>query len=111
MDESGQVKVQVTWGGPVDGLVFQIAMDSPSVNLEGYDLRQLAVLRTDNGKEVKPIRWDRSKSSNHLSGTLLFPSFTPDAAAVLAPGTQEVSLVIRNVSGVPERIFRWKLAG
>src|SRR5215212_7345307 len=43
----GQVTLVVTWAGPGGGPVFSVAMDTHSVNLDRYDLRQLAVLRTD----------------------------------------------------------------
>lgn len=52
--EGGQVTVAATWQGPTAGLVFRVALDTHSVDLGGYDLRELAVLRTDQGREVRP---------------------------------------------------------
>ena len=56
--EGGGVTVAVTWQGPSAGPVFDVAMDTHSVDLDGYDLRQLAVLRNDQGQEVRPNGWD-----------------------------------------------------
>ncbi len=55
--EGGQVTIKVTWQGLEAGPVFTVAMDTHSVNLDGYDLGQLAVLRTASGQEIKPLSW------------------------------------------------------
>lgn len=48
-NEGGQVTIQVTWQSRSAGPVFHVAMGTHAVDLDGYDLRQLAVLRTDQG--------------------------------------------------------------
>ena len=108
--DGGQVTVAVTWQGPSAGPVFTIAMNTHAVNLDGYDLKQLAVLRTDQGQEVKPIGWDAPKGGHHREGRLTFPSTTNDGAPLIGPQTRSLELVIRNVAGVPERTFTWKLS-
>lgn len=105
--EGGQVTVAVTWQGPAAGPVFRIALDTHAVELDGYDLRQLAVLRIDKGREVRPSGWDAPKGGHHREGTLTFPATTVDGSPVIGPNTRSVELVIRAVAGVPERIFRW----
>ncbi len=105
--EGGAVTVEVTWGGRNAGPVFQVAMDTHSVDLDGYDLAKLAVLRTDNGQEVKPSSWDAPKGGHHRSGTLTFPAQASDGSPLIGPNTRTIELVIRGVAGVPERVFRW----
>jgi hypothetical protein len=104
----GQVTVAVTWAGASGGPVFTIAMDTHSVPLDGYDLRQLAVLRTGQGVEVTPSGWDAPAGGHHRKGTLTFPTTTGDGQPVFTAATREVVLVIRDVAGVPERTFRWQ---
>jgi hypothetical protein len=82
-------------------------MDTHSVPLDGYDLRQLAVLRTDQGIELTPNGWDAPVGGHHRKGTLTFPATASDGQPVLTTTTREVELVIRDVAGVPERSFRW----
>ena len=104
----GQVTVAVTWAGLSGGPVFTIAMDTHAVPLDGYDLSQLAVLRTDQGVVVTPSGWNAPAGGHHRKGTLTFPTTTTDGRPVFTTATSEVVLVIRDVAGVPERSFRWQ---
>lgn len=108
-NEGGQVTIQVTWQGRSAGPVFHVAMDTHAVDLDGYDLRQLAVLRTDQGQEIQPTRWDAPTGGHHRSGTLSFPTTLSDGTPLIGSTTRSLELVIRNVAGVPERTFRWTL--
>jgi hypothetical protein len=110
-NEAGSVTLKVTWPGPSAGLSFAVAMDTHSVDLDGVDLGQSAVLRNDRGIEVKPSAWEVPKGGHHRSGTLTFPDKGPDGVPVIGPDTRAVELVIRNVAGVPERTLRWDLQG
>jgi hypothetical protein len=106
-NEGGQVTIKATWQGPSAGPTFAVVMDTHAVDLDGYDLTHLAALRIDGGREVLPAGWDAPKGGHHREGTLTFPATAADGRALIAPGTRTVELVIRDVAGVPERIFRW----
>ena len=106
--EGGQVAITATWVGPNAGPVFNVVMDTHPVDLDEYDLRQLAVLRVDGGAAIQPIGWDAPKGGHHRKGALTFPSATSDGRALLGPETRTVELIIRDVAGVPERTFQWK---
>ena len=106
-NEGGQVTVSATWNGAVAGPIFQIALNTHSVDLDGIDLVKVAVLRTDQGQEVHPSSWDAPKGGHHRSGTLTFPAQAPDGQAVLGTNVRSFDLVIRDVAGVPERVFTW----
>jgi len=108
-NEGGQVTVIVTWHGKRAGPVFSVEMDTHAVDLDGYDLRQLAVLRLDQGQEIASSSWNALAGGHHRTGTLGFPATHPDGTPVIGPKTQRIELVIRNVSGVPERIFQWRV--
>jgi hypothetical protein len=107
--DGGQVPIAVTWKGPAAGPVFTIAMNTHAVDLDRYDLRQLAVLRTDKGLDVQPISWDAPKGGHHRQGTLMFPAKTADGSPLIGSSTRSLELVIRDVAGVPERTFLWNL--
>jgi hypothetical protein len=107
--EGGGVTVEVAWKGPSAGPVFGVTMDTHSVDLDDYDLKELAVLRNDQGKEVRPSGWNAPKGGHHREGTLRFPEKAPDGSPVIGPGTREIELIIRDVAGVPERKFEWRL--
>ena len=106
-NDGGQVTVAVTWQGFEAGPVFNVALDTHSVDLDAIDLSESAVLRTDAGTEVRPTGWAAPKGGHHRSGTLTFPSATSNGAAVLGTSASSVELVIRGVAGVPERRFQW----
>jgi hypothetical protein len=113
-NQGGNVTVAVTWKNPSDAtgsLTFSVVMDTHSVNLDGYDLSQLAVLRNERGQEVKAERWDAPSGGHHRSGTLAFPGKDGSGTPILGSGSKAVELVIRDVAGVNERVLRWELRG
>ncbi len=108
-NDDANVTVEVTWKGRAAGPVFTVAMNTHSVDLDGYDLRTLAVLRTDRGTEAQPASWDAPKGGHHREGTLTFPAAAADGNPVLGSDTHALTLTIRGIAGVPERTFRWTL--
>jgi hypothetical protein len=83
-------------------------MNTHAVDLDDYDLKQLAVLRIDGGQEIRPISWEAPKGGHHRSGTLTFPATDADGRPLIASSTRTIELVIRNVADVPERVFSWQ---
>ena len=108
INEAGQVKIAVTWQSVGGSPTFAVAMDTHVGDLDGYDLRELALLRSDR-TEVRPSTWDAPKGGHHRSGTLSFPATAPDGSPLIGPTTRTVEFVIRGVAGVPERVFQWTL--
>jgi hypothetical protein len=84
-----------------DSLVFEITMDTHSVDLDKYDLGELAVMRDDQGGQYNPIAWQAPAGGHHRSGKLAF--LHPDLTA------KTFELVIRNVAGIEERALRWQV--
>jgi hypothetical protein len=108
-NEGGQVTIAATWQGSGAEMIFTVAMDTHVVDLDGYDLKQLAVLRIDGGREVQPTSWEAPKGGHHRSGTLTFPATGADGTPLIASGTHTIELVIRDLTDVPERSFHWTL--
>lgn len=107
-DEQGAVVVEVTQlnlNGPGDTLDFAVAMNTHSVDL-GVNLAKNAVLTTDTGLTVSPVRWDAPSGGHHISGTLSFSPVVGDK--VVLGGAARLTLTIRNVD-VAERVFTWEL--
>ena len=101
----GSVTVDLTWEGVGSGPVFTVRMDTHSVDLDGFDLKNLAVLRTDEGLEVAPASWDAPSGGHHREGKLTFPE-TVDGRPVLGEGTRGATVIVRDVAA-PERSFQW----
>ncbi len=101
----GAVTIDVRWlAGTGDSIVFDVFMDTHSVNLDSYDLKKLTVLRDDHGSEYQPILWSSAPGGHHRSGKLSFPLPTS-----VSQGTAKyVELSIRDIAGVKERVLKWE---
>lgn len=109
--EAGAVTVEVTPLNLADvgatTLDFQVSLNTHSVDL-GVDLAKLAVLKA-NGVETAAVAWQAPPGGgHHVQGTLRFPRATADGQPLLA-GAASFTIVIRDLGGVPERVFLWKL--
>lgn len=109
-NEGGSVTFEVEWievKNPAanDSLTFHVAMNTHSVDLDDYDLGELATLRDDSGNEYQPVSWESEPGGHHRSGTLVFR--LPDSLRQGRAGYVEV--VIRNVAGIDERVLKWAL--
>jgi hypothetical protein len=102
----GAVTIDIEWDKAEYGsLIFNVAMNTHSVDLDQYDLGELAVLRDNGGKEYHPTSWESAPGGHHRRGVLGFP--LPES---LSQGkTEYVEMVIRDVAGIKERVLRWEL--
>jgi hypothetical protein len=102
-DSGGGVTIKVTLVDPKanNDLRFQVALDTHSVSLDSYDLKAISVLRDDAGNTYAPTAVENKGSGHHREAVVSF--------AKIATGTKRIELVIKDVAGVKERIFRWDL--
>ena len=78
---------------------FLIVLDTHLANLDGYDFKTLGILRDDTGKVYSPTAIENKGSGHHREATVSFPKLSQEA--------RRVELVIKDVAGVKERVFRW----
>ena len=99
----GGVTVKVTYLNPqgTDDTRFQVALDTHSVNLDGYDLKNLSLLRDDAGQSYQATKVENKGSGHHREITLIFPK--------PSDGTKRFELVIQDIAKVKERSFSWDL--
>jgi hypothetical protein len=102
-DSGGGVTVKATLlGSQTSGeLSFQVVLDTHSVNLDGYDLKNLSSLRDDAGNTYLPTSVENKGSGHHRQSTVVFSK--------VAHSTKRVELAIKDIAGVKERLFRWDL--
>ncbi len=102
----GSLTIDVEWiKTEDDSLIFNVAMNTHSVDLDQYDLGEMTVLRDDTSNEYHPVSWDSAPGGHHRKGTLTFP--LPDS---LSKGEAKyVEIVIRDVAGIEERVLKWEL--
>ncbi|MBI4283067.1 MAG: hypothetical protein HY663_01195 [Chloroflexi bacterium] len=102
----GSVTIDVKWVKTEgDLLIFDVSMNTHSVDLDRYDLEKLAILRDDTGNEYRPASWDSPAGGHHRTGTLVFP--LPDS--VRQGKAKYVEMVIRDIAGIKERVLKWEL--
>ncbi len=90
--------VQLLPGKPAK---FEIRMNTHSGDLS-QDLVAACTLKDNSGREYHPTSWDGSPpGGHHRSGVLEFSE--------LGEGAESITLVIREVANVPERIFNWSI--
>ena len=89
---------QLANGQPVK---FKIRMNTHSVTLS-EDMIAVSELKDDGGRSYQAVNWRGSPpGGHHRSGILEFPT--------LEGSPKTVTLIIKNVSGVRERIFQWTI--
>jgi hypothetical protein len=90
--------VQLLPGRPTK---FEIRMNTHSGDLS-QDLLAVCSLKDSSGREYRATNWDGSPpGGHHRSGVLEFPE--------LGDAAQSITLVIREVANVPERVFNWSI--
>ena len=103
VDEQGEVKVEIQPGKiePKAQSQFKVSFNTHTVEFNS-DLIKQALLYDDQSHYYKPISWTGGESSrHHREGILTFGS--------LDTSPKFVELKIKNVGGIPERVFRWDL--
>jgi Spy/CpxP family protein refolding chaperone len=111
----GAVTVSATLLNPdkprLDGrLAVLVKLDTHSIDLDAYQLEKVAILRDAQGREIQALGLESlSGSGHHREGVLTFPGTDADGKPLLSPEAKTVTLILRGVGGVPERVFRWQL--
>ena len=103
--DGGQVTVVVDWAGPARGAVFDVQLDTHSVDLDALDLAG-AILRNDRGEMLRARPWTAPKGGHHREGPLTFDG---DPSALFA-SARWVEMVLTGVGDLPERTLRWEVA-
>ena len=85
-----------------DSIVFNVVMDTHSVDLDKYDLSLLSLLRDEKDNKYNPVSWQAPPGGHHRSGVLTLPL----PPTISTGQTRYIELVVKDVSGIPQRVFR-----
>lgn len=95
---------------PNGTLAVQLRLDTHAVDLDPYPLEKLAMLRDGQGREVPALGLESpSGSGHHREGVLTFPATDAGGKPLVGPEAKAVTLILRGIGGVPERVFQWPL--
>ena len=78
---------------------FSVVIDTHAVNLDGYNLKAMSILRDDTGLVLQPTGVENKGGGHHREVILTFPR--PSLKG------NWLELVIKDIAGEKERIFRW----
>jgi hypothetical protein len=83
-------------------LRFEVVLDTHTAELT-QDMREISVLSGVDGREFKPTAWEGDPpGGHHRQGVLVFSPISP------MPGS--LTLKLRGINRVPERIFAWSVS-
>ncbi len=106
VDKQGPVKITATYQNPLEkdlkNIVFDLKLDTHSVNLDQYKLDKLSFVTINSGALQPALSWKPTGSSHHYTGTLEFAGPAPS-------DIKSLQLVIRGVGDVEERVLEWQL--
>ncbi|HIH43766.1 MAG TPA: hypothetical protein HA257_01370 [Candidatus Methanoperedenaceae archaeon] len=94
----GGVRITITPINVTDILTLEVSLNTHSVDLDRYNLTELAYLKDGSGNVYKPLSWESDGGGHHISGILKFSSLNY---------TQGFEIVIENIAGIKERNFTW----
>jgi hypothetical protein len=91
-------------------LAVQVTLDTHTVDLDPYALEKLAVLRDGRGRELPALGLESpSGSGHHREAVLSFPATDASGQPLVSPEAKAVTLIVRGIGGIPERVFQWPL--
>jgi hypothetical protein len=91
-------------------LAVRVKLDTHAVDLDQYPLETLAVLQDAQGREIPAVGLESaSGSGHHREGVLTFPGTDGSGKPLLSPEAKRLTLILRGIGGVSERVFRWQL--
>jgi hypothetical protein len=89
--------------GHVGATAIKVGLDTHTVNLDGYTLEEIVLLRDDSGQTYPLEAVEKaSGGGHHREAVLRFGKVPPEA--------KMIELVVKDVAGVKERTFHWNTA-
>ncbi|HSB78804.1 MAG TPA: hypothetical protein VLM91_08455 [Candidatus Methylomirabilis sp.] len=85
------------------GTAIKLALNTHSVGLDDYKLETLAMLSDETGKTYPVTAVEQAGGGGHHRQLVL-------RFGKLEPHAKTIELIVKDVAGVKERIFRWSTA-
>lgn len=80
-------------------LFFKLYFNTHAADYSGYDFQSNIVIKDSQGKEYKALSVAKEGAGHHQSIEIIFPF-----------PSSPFNLVVKNLAGVPERIFNWQIS-
>jgi hypothetical protein len=104
-DRQGPVTVAVTLVAPPppgSPVTVRVVLDTHSVGLDGVAFERAVALRKPDGSDEAPAAVEQiSGTGHHREAVVVFR---------VIEGATDVQIVVRDVGGIPERVFVWQVS-
>lgn len=94
---------------PSQYLVFRLVVARHDLDLSIRDLKSMVYLREDTGKEYGAPLWNPTEQGDYNVVIAAFPRKDGRDNPVPRLGARYFQIVIRDLGGVKERLYRWDL--
>lgn len=114
IDTKGTVDVAILFTNLIeenmDELIFEVYLNTHSVDLEKIDYANQAILRTNSGLEVKKdFTWILTGGSgHHIKGLLKIPNKI-NGNKILDKDSLYIELELLNIGGTSSKKFKWEV--
>jgi hypothetical protein len=84
--------------------LFKVYLNTHQNKLAPFPLDQLAILKSGQGTEYRPVQWKvtyESADNHHREGILVFDK--------MKSGSTTLAMSLRDLPGQKERVFQWEL--
>jgi len=111
-NSQGSVSVGITFLNPLEEdpayFNFEVALNTHSVDLDGYDLSEMTTLYIDDQlQSTEGIQWtDIQGGGHHVSGILKLPKYGEDGNLSFEDADR-IELIIEELDGIDSRSFVW----
>lgn len=115
INEGGGVEIGLTLMNPDalysgEDILFEVAMNTHTVNLDQYRMEDITYLRDNKGRLFKAKAWESPRGGgHHRFGILRFSGKDSRGKMIIGKDDIYLEVVVKGVAGVEERIFRWEL--
>ncbi len=93
-----------------EDILFEVSMNTHSVPLDQYRMEELSFIRGKRGRLSSALAWESSKGGgHHRFGKLRFSGKDKSGEPIIGKGDKYLEVIIKNVGGISERVFRWDL--
>lgn len=92
-------------------LLFRVVVDAPALEMSTWDLKSMIYLREEKGMEYGTPFWKPIEEGSRKAGIAAFPRRDAGDNPVPSLESRYFEIVIRDLAGAKERVFRWNLQG
>lgn len=111
-NEEGAVSVAITFLNPVennnDYWVFEMAINTHSVNLDQYDFHKLTSLSIDDKTFHDEFVFEKEGIGHHITYNIKVPKII-DGNKIITKESKNLILYLKDIDGIPLRTYEWDL--